>query len=187
MVLLHQELKEKTRDIHLKLHEHVLLKPIETNSITLQYYKAILSAFYCYYSCYEPLNFHNTAIPNAPTLQWIKQDVYFEQCNHTVITTLPPVIVSKEDMIAYLYVKQGSTLGGQVISKQLYRQLGLVGGKDQFFFYGYYKETSLKWKSFIDYLHMLDDKVNHDHITQKAYILFSFLEHTLTCAYKQMR
>ena len=55
----------------------------------------------------------------------------------------------------YLYTKQGSTLGGHVISKHLERQLALIPHLDQWFFAGYH-DNGAQWKQFIAMLETSD-------------------------------
>ena len=186
--MLHTRLKERTAVMHAKLHEHALLQPIQDNQLNISYYRAILSAFYAYYLQYEPqeITTYGYHAPNAPVLKWIEKDRYFKHIYSPVMTQKSPKLETFEDSIAYLYVKQGSTLGGQFISKELAKQLGLIGGEDQFFFYGYYKETALQWKSFMEFLSMVEDNINIQQTTQKACDLFSYLGHILTCSYETM-
>lgn len=51
--------------------------------------------------------------------------------------------------LGYMYVVEGSTLGGRVILKQLVQKLPINEQSGGTFFAGYGGETSAKWKSFL--------------------------------------
>jgi heme oxygenase len=51
-----------------------------------------------------------------------------------------------------LYVIEGSTLGGQMISRDLSERLGVVPGKGGTFFAGYGARTGRRWKEFLELL-----------------------------------
>lgn len=62
-----------------------------------------------------------------------------------------PVINTVGQLVGALYVIEGSTLGGQLISRSLNQHLGLTLNTGARFFYGYGEQTALMWQSFIDF------------------------------------
>ena len=69
-------------------------------------------------------------------------------------------------MAGYLYVKQGSTLGGQAISKHVERQLALIPHIDQWFFASYHHDNAQQWKRFAEVLDNHD--FHHDDAVESA-------------------
>jgi len=59
-----------------------------------------------------------------------------------------PALATEAEGLGCLYVVEGSTLGGQVIKRQLQKSLGLSAGSGVAFFSGYGAETAARWKSF---------------------------------------
>ena len=59
-----------------------------------------------------------------------------------------PVLTTEADGLGCLYVVEGSTLGGQVITRQLQKGLGLSPASGGAFFNGYGAETGARWKAF---------------------------------------
>lgn len=64
------------------------------------------------------------------------------------INTELPKINNALQAFGALYVIEGSTLGGKIISKMVQQHLGMNDGKGLSFFNGYGDETGKKWKSF---------------------------------------
>ena len=59
-----------------------------------------------------------------------------------------PALDSKERIFGSLYVIEGSTLGGQVISRHLKQKFELDEANGAAFFSGYGKETGKMWNGF---------------------------------------
>jgi heme oxygenase len=68
---------------------------------------------------------------------------------------LPPV-ECLADVLGAKYVIEGSTLGGQIIARQLERQLSLSGGVGYSYFQGSGRGTMFYWRSFVM---MMNDSV----------------------------
>lgn len=71
----------------------------------------------------------------------------------TAVETLPacplPVLRDAAEALGSLYVLEGSTLGGQVIRRNVERRLGLDGQRGCAYFAGYGAETGLMWRAFL--------------------------------------
>jgi len=59
-----------------------------------------------------------------------------------------PALATEAEGLGCLYVVEGSTLGGQVITRQLLKSLGLTAENGVAFFNGYGAETGPRWKTF---------------------------------------
>ena len=70
----------------------------------------------------------------------------------------PPDIKNQGDLVGMLYVIEGSTLGGQLISKHLTKNLGITPETGGRFFGGYGENTSVLWLDFLNFA----AKIDHD-------------------------
>lgn len=149
-------LRTATGEVHQALHVHPLLAPLTQPDLTLRDYQWALQAFEVFYRDAEakvriaiP-----EACPNAPVLDWLDADLTAQGLRPLDLRAPAgfPVIDSPARLMGYLYTKQGSGLGGGVMSKTLRRALGLEPLTGQHFFAGYGSETGQKWQFFIDYL-----------------------------------
>jgi len=147
-----EQFRTATHDMHEGLHTHPLLAPLTEKTISREDYGWVLRAFYNAYASFESRREGGPSLdlPDAPALAWLKHDMD-RQGIEPFPSPLPPypVIDTPSKLMGYLYVKQGSTLGGQLITKHLAETLGLVAGIDNVFFAGYGKDNGVRWKEFL--------------------------------------
>lgn len=143
-----ERLRSETRDVHEALHVHPLLAPMVSPGMTLQDYRYALLAFERFYRTMEP----QAPVAGAPVLEWLKADMDSQKLMPIDLSIDLPELDTPSKLWGYLYVKQGSTLGGSVISKTLRRYLGLQPLTDQRFFAGYGDENGKRWQKFIENL-----------------------------------
>lgn len=165
-----QTLRKECNSLHEGLHHHKLLAPLSSADITMNDYKKIISAFYIAYSGSEK-NLNITVpqnVPNAPVMEWLNADVKIH--NIKIPDANPKVIIvdNISKLAGYLYTKQGSTLGGQVISKHLQKTLGLEPGVTNNFFSGYGDDTGPKWKEFMNFLINSEGQLNMEEAVETA-------------------
>ncbi len=166
-------LREKTAVSHQALHEHDLLAPLQDNNITLDDYYWCIRAFHRAYANIDSTTF-KTSIPDTAALEWLKNDMDIHAIEEVNLTIVPyPTIKSNSTYLGYLYVKQGSTLGGRIISKHLHKNLGLVEHKTNHFFAGFGDETGERWKQFLHFL--LATEINHDEVIAQAISTFKYI------------
>jgi heme oxygenase len=149
-------LRSATGEAHQALHVHPLLAPLTQPDLSLRDYQWALLAFEVFYRDAEA-KVHITvpeSCPNAPVLDWLEADMAAQNLRPLDLNAPAglPIIDSPAGLMGYLYTKQGSGLGGGVMSKALKRVLGLEPLTGQHFFAGYGPETGQKWQIFIDYL-----------------------------------
>jgi heme oxygenase (biliverdin-IX-beta and delta-forming) len=147
--LLHN-LRQATNERHQALHDHPLLIPLQSSLVTIEDYFWCVQGMYAFYSRMESMPPVPCEEYSAPMLAWLKKDIKF----HAIIPIeidIPDIIMPRcpSSYLGYLYVKNGSTLGGRVISKHLSKYLGLIEHRSNHFFAGYGKETGMKWKKFV--------------------------------------
>lgn len=149
-------LRTHTRHQHEALHGHPLLQGLSSDSLTRSDLHDILLAFDAAYTTTE-LGLSDMApdlmdnLPNAPVLDWLARDlVHFGLSPLGMRLRLKaPRFDTPSRLMGYLYVKQGSTLGGHVISRHLQSHLGLRPHIDQHFFAGYGVATGVEWRRFM--------------------------------------
>lgn len=153
-MILH-DLKEKTSEQHQQLESHPLLHQLTSTNLSLPVYTTILHKFYGYFSPIEELVNQFSLESYLPDfaerrktqlllqdLEKLDQEMSIQLCDNL------PAIYNIESAMGALYVMEGSTLGGQMISRQLEKTLGLTPSRGTAFFYGYGKETGKRWKKF---------------------------------------
>jgi len=101
------------------------------------------------------------------------------------LTRLPrcaelPEIVSPAQALGCLYVVEGATLGGQVITKHLQKNLGITPETGGAFFAGYGAETGSRWQEFGAMITAQAERLGQDDvIVASANRTFATLEHWL--------
>lgn len=187
---LRQRLRDETDDIHQLLHRDSSMSRLMSEGCSKEDYLRVLRVFFQFYSCTEP--FFNYVPPvqrfmnEAKPMEWLRKDFLslaeplpaveelFERVSHRYV-----IAQTLESYLGYLYVKQGSTLGGQVISKQL-KKLGLEPGESQFFFNGPGSDTGDNWKKFLAFLAQLEPTIDANSVVVSARTHFLILHHFFT-------
>lgn len=201
---LRMRLREETADIHHQLHSDPSMHRLVNGDMDLPGYIKILEVFYSFYQPIETffstghIHVSHRFTPEASVVTWLLQD--FQALGHSPVlqlqhrfasldskaylTTGSNLQVSESTLLdtylGYLYVKQGSTLGGQAISKCLTKSLALQPGRTLFFFHGFAEQTRVIWSQFTDYLQTMEPKVNPDNVVRAAQYYFSVLQQQLT-------
>ncbi len=155
-----EALKTKTAASHRSVEASPLMQPIATRSLNLENYTRILRKFYGFF---QPLE---SSIHQLPELEYylpdlatrrkagsILQDLRAINQENIALATIPlcpdiPRITDVSAGLGALYVLEGSTLGGKVISKIVYETLGYTPENGIAFFNGYGTQTGPKWKAF---------------------------------------
>ena len=164
------DLRAATREQHEALHVHPLLAPLNRPDVTREQYRDVLLAFDAFYRAMEAGRTVQMPreIPDAPVVEWLAHDLKACGAQPLALDIDCPPIDSEARLWGYLYVKQGSMLGGAVMSKNLKRALGLRPGTDQLFFAGYGAETGARWKELIENLHQRAPSLAQTEIVEMA-------------------
>ena len=127
---------------------------------TLEDYRKLLTRFYSFYKSYEakmheaisenPIDLNYSERQNTPKLIADLKTLGFSDAEIEAIPAFVdlPQMNSAERIFGSLYVIEGSTLGGQVISRHLKGQFDLDETNGAMFFSGYGKETGKMWNAY---------------------------------------
>lgn len=180
---LRKRLQEETKSLHDKIEQTFLLKSIILQEITLSDYQLLIKKFYGFTAPCEALIDSltcNVLINNRKKKPWLEQDLLALKIFNDNDTKLPicldlPVLSEYEQVLGYLYVMEGATLGGQVITKLLKNQLPITLDQGGRFFYGYGDETKLMWDDFCRNLYSINDIEQQNKVVHSASDTFNRL------------
>jgi heme oxygenase len=167
------KLKERTAEQHQRLETKL---DILARLSSPQGYKSLLEQFYGFY---RPLEIHLGSVIPAGFLAnftarrktpLLEKDLLFLDLSERDLSELPqcqklPTVESEAQAFGCLYVLEGATLGGQIISKYVADKLGYEHGRGATFFKSYGAEVKAMWCDFVQALreyttaHDVDDEV----------------------------
>ena len=151
--MLLEDLKERTRTHHERLERDLA---IEEKIQDLPTYCELLQRWYGWYAPFERMaaSEANGALQSLLAQRWkaplLEQDLSSLCHSRTAEIPLASVRTPREmaEWIGTLYVLEGSTLGGQVISRMIEQKLGLRDGKGYSFFRSYGDQVGSRWREF---------------------------------------
>ncbi|MBA3537221.1 MAG: biliverdin-producing heme oxygenase [Tatlockia sp.] len=144
--------------------------------ITLSDYQLLIQSFYGFIMPCEALIDLLTCksvIKNRKKKPWLEQDLNAlklatnNEIKLSICNDLP-VLSEYEHVLGYLYVIEGATLGGQVISKMLETQLQISKDQGGKFFHGYGEKTKVMWTKFCKDLSNITNLEQHYKIINSA-------------------
>lgn len=170
-------IKTATAENHRNLESSALMLPISENNLTKNSYINILKTFYGYFSPLENLISKKSELQHyLPDFhdrrksQLILRDLsFFDQTDSDIeICKDIPHVKNLSQAFGCVYVMEGSTLGGQYISRSIAKQLSLQRGEGVEFFSGYKGDTGKKWKAFQEALVGYCETSNDEEIIIKS-------------------
>lgn len=190
MTLLAEKLKEHTAEAHEKMHGHPALSQLLDVRLSFEYYQNVVTKFYAFHKGMEEAidrsgkrdlyEAHRT-----DTLPLLQNDLSLMASEAATCTASVAATATAEHATAvdfstpeaiwgYLYVKEGSALGGTVIHKAL--KSSLPDYSDAFlYFKGAGKSTAERWGAFVQCLNTETLTLNHELICQSANEVFKEL------------
>lgn len=154
-----QTLKTETRALHEQVERNPMMAQLMTPTLTRDAYQQVLERML---GLYEPLEAYladqEDALPEGLNLQnrrkvdWLIADLKALGTSDEALATLPrwqgwhPSSVP--EALGCLYVLEGATLGGKLISKQINRTLGLTPDTGLRFYTSYGDMLGPMWKAF---------------------------------------
>lgn len=184
---LRKQLQEETKSLHDNIEQTFLLKKILRQEITLSDYQLLIQKFYGFIRPCEVLIDSLTCksvIKNRKKTPWLEQDSQALKLSNNNDPELSmclylPVLSNYEEALGYLYVIEGSTLGGQIISKILKTQLQITMNQGGRFFYGYGDQTKAMWNNFCLELYRINPIEQKNKIIHSAIQTFTQLHEWL--------
>jgi heme oxygenase len=146
-------LKDETRDVHESLERDLdLLRP----DLTLERYQGIVERFYGFYQPWENaiqplLTEHLPGFGETRTkVPKLLEDLVYlgRKTGKLPVCKKLPSCLTWPEVFGGLYVTEGATLGGQIISRQLEQMLGLSARRGAAFFTSYGLQVGSMWRSF---------------------------------------
>ena len=155
-------LREETEPQHASLERNL---PWQDICADRRRYVDLLARFYGFYSVWEPAaesqlrdDAHDFMQPRRKT-RLLRQDLHWFGWSDRDVADAPKV---SSDECRYLdgqavtlgsyYVLEGSTLGGQILSRELERQLGLQNGEGYSYFRSYGSRVRDAWIQFGNFM-----------------------------------
>jgi heme oxygenase len=184
-----QLLKLATRERHAAIESHsVLLNP----KLSLSAYRETLTRFLGYYAPLEArlkdaLSKYQTDFDYGQRYksQHLKGDLLALGVAPHVLAAIPqakalPDLATAAKLFGCLYVLEGATLGGQIITRHLNASLGLTPQSGGSFFSGYGQQTGSRWKEFCAHLSAFAAQADRDvEIVESANATFDSLDRWL--------
>lgn len=180
-----ERLREETRGVHEALERDL---PLTNPDLTLAQYRDVLARFY---SFYEP--FESSVVPTLPDewltlyeerhkLQALINDLEFIGCGNDELRRCAtfPDYSGVPRILGALYVVEGSTLGGQLITRHVRQVLGLNENEGLQFFSSYGAEVGSRWKSFRSLLQQYSSAETDGQIVEGARVTFATMHTCLT-------
>ena len=183
-------LRAATRAAHENLHVHPALSCMSEGAISPADYRRIIKSFYGFYASYEALyaahvDARFSEFAPGVVLERLKRDLSALEVppEDVRVIVVAPAPWTLAETVGYLYLREGSSLGGQLISRRLSSTLGLAPGIDNHFFHAYGPETGPRWKRFSAVLNELSGAFDHMTAATFASGLFYQLDHWLAASH----
>ena len=191
-----QQLRQATHAAHVRLNLHPLLAGLTRADFPLSNYRLILGTYHRFFSVVEPAILDVLAASasvfsyaDRRKLPWLALDItnLGDALAPPEIGRVIEVPGDVAELVGTLYAIEGSTLGGQVISRHLRANLGLTPERGARFFAAYGADTETRWASFCAYAEGLaDDPVQRLRAGEAALNVFNTLEGLLDdCLHRQ--
>ncbi|WP_010516956.1 biliverdin-producing heme oxygenase [Croceivirga radicis] len=175
-------LKNDTKAAHVRV-EKVMVKELKAIN-SLEDYGKLLERLFLFYNPLESKvhqYIDQSILPDIERrkhTQWILKDL--NALNYTVNTSTESKtqqITSTAYAVGVLYVMEGSTMGGQIISKMLKKQLG--ANTSTYYFDSYSDETMDMWLSFKNSIAQYETHLDKEEVFKGANETFSSLKEWL--------
>ncbi|GGR19484.1 heme oxygenase [Deinococcus ruber] len=95
------------------------------------------------------------------------------------LPSVPATLAGVAEGLGALYVLEGATLGGQVISRHLHHTLGLTPERGGAYFFGYGSSTRQMWQTFSHAMNQWVPQDDQLRVIAGAHSTFQLFEHRL--------
>jgi heme oxygenase len=158
--VLAMHLRAATRSAHHLIDHHVQLAPLVRTDLQRDHYIKLLQTFARIYQGLDSAFTEalqrfcpDTEFRPSDRSGWLAQDLrYFgAHGNFTTPCWQWPKIDAVAELVGRLYTIEGSTLGGQVIARQLEQSIGVGPESGGRMFHGHGQSTYAHWQAFIEF------------------------------------
>ena len=151
------QLRAATRAAHHRIDHHELLAPLVRSDLQRAHYIKLLHTFAWIYRTLDPAFATAlrrwcpaTGFQSSDRIGWLAEDLALLAPDAASPEPYQaPAIDSPAELVGRLYVIEGSTLGGQVIARQLELSLGVGPASGGRFFHGHGPATPERWQAFM--------------------------------------
>lgn len=186
-------LRSATDATHQALHTHPLLLPLTGNSATEAEYVRVLRCFYGFYAPLENNILNSTLAADyrahaSPSVSWLIEDLrfYHQPLEEVAACQALPWVGDLADLLGFLYVKEGSLLGGRVILKHL--STSLPARQSSFrFFSGLGENTGRHWQEFVAMLDTHSQTLEPAVICASASRVFEYFHRWVDVCYLNLK
>ncbi len=169
-----EKLRATTRQQHLQVEQS--MTPLFQSIETQEHYAVLLRLFYGFYKPLQDLIDGYIDAGKLPDYsfrrkaEWILDDLDYLGDTDTIsiVSRNLPYISSASAAMGALYVLEGSTLGGRIISQLIQEKLPGIDGRSLSFFQGYKTETGKKWTAFLEALHLYSGPAQSEELIRAA-------------------
>ncbi|MFS0838507.1 biliverdin-producing heme oxygenase [Paenibacillus sp. 1P03SA] len=184
-------LREETASFHDRIEQNAYAKAIMDKSLTLETYKAYLEKFYGFILPsekalgelpeWEVRGFDIESRRKAPLLESDLEQLGLTkgQIGELPLCASLPDVSTLPRALGYLYVLEGSTLGGQLITKQLKAVLSVDPEVNGRYFSSYGTDVRTKWTEFREFLLENVKEEEQDQVVAAAKETFILLDEWL--------
>lgn len=186
-------MRHATHRHHQRLNRHPLLVTLTQRDLSLINYRKLLIAYFHLYAALETqicqfLKRQTVTFDYAGRrkLPWLINDLAYFRDDSPVSgqNKLPepalPEIDRVGQLVGVLYTIEGSTLGGQLISRNLAEHHGLTRSKGACFFNGYGEHTTCMWQEFLDFAETISGNAHERRVAvESACRTFQLFEEVL--------
>jgi heme oxygenase len=176
--MIHSILKQNTQDLHRSLETK--LRVLLTDELSRDQFTAVQKKFYGFY---KPIEARLLVIHKQDDLGFKLQDrlklpllvadlaslaVHAEQLARLPICDALPRLESVAEALGCLYVLEGSTLGGRIITGHLQKILHLDASRGGSFFNSYGSDVGRMWSSFLGILQRHSERHGDDDVVVRS-------------------
>lgn len=172
-------LRAQTHDVHIRLHDHPITKDLISSTLTIDQYCWVLFSFQRFYQALCASNYPRVQEISRTLCTYLSDDCHAINAAPNALPHNVAIYGSEcpDHALGVLYVIHGSSLGGQLIAKNLQKTLSLDNGNGASFFNRKRAKGEPNWSEFLNILQ--EECISHTACVQGAVQTFEALEQWL--------
>lgn len=181
------DLREGTEAQHRRLEKHPLLLPLMTSTLSLTQYAQVIAGFTGFYESLESRIKAMSSRIEFPDYRYqVRLPLLLEDCAALPDCAITPCTVTpeyscKDQLLGVLYVLEGATQGGRVITPRLHDSLALTANAGARYFNFYQQNSWQKFRAMVEHCQQDCDYSLAVDSAQATFVsLYSHLDHCLS-------